>query len=354
MEHPGFFTRHGPFSLEEIVQCSAAEIGAGAQGSRQFSDIKPLSVAEAEHISFLDNPKYLADAALTKAGACFIKSEFAPRLAPGCTPLITPAPYHAFARALALFYPEAMRPLVCPDQPGSQQIHPTASIEDGAQIQPGAIIGAQAQIGAGSVIAAGAVIGCRVSVGRNCYIGPNASITHALIGNGVIIHAGSTIGQDGFGFALSPRGHLKVPQIGRVIIQDNVEIGSGTAIDRGALNDTIIGEGTKIDNLVQIGHNAVIGRNCVIVGLVGISGSTVLEDFVVIGGQAGVAGHLRIGAGAQIAAGSGVVSSVPSGARWGGAPAKPVSDWARETALLKRLNETLTGKALARLKKLVD
>ena len=216
-------------------------------------------------------------------------------------------------------------------------IDESARIEDGALIEAGAIIGPQAQIGRGSRIAAGAVIGYRVTVGRDCFVGPGASVTHALIGNRVIIHAGVRLGQDGFGFAMGPSGHYKVRQVGRVIVQDDVEIGANTTIDRGALKDTIIGEGTKIDNLVQIAHNVVIGRHCVIAAQTGISGSTILEDFVAMGGQCGTVGHIRIGAGAQIGAQSGVASDIPRGERWGGYPAKPMISWAREVALLKRL-----------------
>jgi UDP-3-O-[3-hydroxymyristoyl] glucosamine N-acyltransferase len=201
-------------------------------------------------------------------------------------------------------------------------------------------------------IAAGAVVGYRCAIGRNCFIGPRAVVTHALIGNHVIIHAGVAIGQDGFGFAMGPQGHLKVPQIGRVIVQDNVEIGANSTIDRGALRDTIVGEGTKIDNLVQIAHNVVIGRNAILVAQSGVAGSTVLEDFVVMGGQSGVVGHIRIGAGAQIAGNSGVTSSIPAGERWGGTPARPVMIWARETALLKRLTEMFSGKGLKALERL--
>ena len=145
------------------------------------------------------------------------------------------------------------------------------------------------------------MIGYRVTIGRDSHIGPLATVAHALVGDRVIIHSGVRIGQDGFGFAMGGRGHLKVPQIGRVIIQDDVEIGANSTIDRGALKDTIIGEGTKIDNLVQIGHNVVIGRHCVLVGQSGVSGSTELGDFVVMGGQSGAVGHIKIGTGAQIA-----------------------------------------------------
>jgi UDP-3-O-[3-hydroxymyristoyl] glucosamine N-acyltransferase len=201
------------------------------------------------------------------------------------------------------------------------------------------VIGPEARIGRGTTIAAGTVIGYRVHVGRDCYVGPNASITHALLGNQVTIHAGAAIGQDGFGFAMGKSGHVKVPQIGRVVIQDGVEIGANTTIDRGALRDTVIGEGTKIDNLVQIGHNVVIGRHCVIVAQTGISGSAEIGDFVVLGGQVGVVGHVKIGAGAQIAASSNVRGDVPPGVRWGGTPAKPVRLWFRELTLLQKLAE---------------
>jgi UDP-3-O-[3-hydroxymyristoyl] glucosamine N-acyltransferase len=180
-------------------------------------------------------------------------------------------------------------------------------------------------------------VGYRVAIGQDCYVGPAATITHAIVGERVILHAGVRIGQDGFGFAMSASGHLKVPQVGRVIIGDDVEIGANTTVDRGALNDTVIGEGTKIDNLVQIGHNAIIGRHCIIVAQTGIAGSAQLGDFVVMGGHSGVVGHVKIGNGAQIAGMAHVKEDVPPGARMGGTPAVPFKEWAREVATLKRL-----------------
>jgi len=203
--------------------------------------------------------------------------------------------------------------------------------------ETGAVVGPEAEIGGGTVICAGAVIGPRVRIGRNSAIGPGASVIHALVGNNVIIHAGARIGSDGFGYQPSPRGHLKVPQLGRVVIQDDVEIGANTTVDRGALSDTVVGEGSKIDNLVQIAHNVVIGRHCIVVSQTGISGSTQLGDFVMLGGQVGVVGHVTIGTGAQIAASSNVKGDVPPGVRWGGSPAKPVREWFREVATLRRL-----------------
>ncbi|MES1179691.1 MAG: UDP-3-O-(3-hydroxymyristoyl)glucosamine N-acyltransferase, partial [Hyphomicrobium sp.] len=250
-------------------------------------------------------------------------------------PLLTRQPYHGFARALALFYPSALHPMVATC--GAPPVDPTAKLEQGVLIEPGAIIGREAQIGSGTYIAAGAVIGARVTIGRNCYIGALSTITHALVGDRVIIHSGVRIGQDGFGFAMGPMGHLKVPQIGRVIIQDDVEIGANTTIDRGALKDTIIGEGTKIDNLVQIGHNVIVGRHCVIVAMAGISGSTELGDFVVMGGQSGTVGHIKIGSGAQVGGASHPTHDLAAGGRYFGTPAKPLRESAREQAMIKRL-----------------
>ncbi len=337
MEHPGFFERAGPFTMEQVAARVGAQVQPGADPSSMLSDVRPLSEAASGQLTFLDNRKYLPQLAGTKASACLLAAAFADRLPAGTAALQTKSPYRAFALALQLFYPDAMRAKVALGTGYAAGVHPTARLEEGVTIEPGAVIGPEAWIGRGSTVAAGAVIGYRVTVGRDCYVGPGASITHALIGNGVVIHAGVRIGQDGFGFAMGAGGHLKVPQIGRVIVQDSVEIGANTCIDRGALKDTIIGEGTKIDNLVQIGHNAVVGRHCVIVGQVGIAGSAVLEDYVVMGGQSGVAGHITVGRGTQIAGASHVKDSVPAGVRMVGTPAKPLREWAREANAVRRL-----------------
>jgi UDP-3-O-[3-hydroxymyristoyl] glucosamine N-acyltransferase len=339
MQHPGFFERAGPFPLSAMINVAGAEPAGEFDPNIEIRDVKPLDSAGAGDISFLDNPKYLPLFSQTSAAACLVAPKFAGRAPAATAALVTAEPYRGFAKVLAMFYPDALRPKAARESGEAGRIHPTARIEEGATVEPGAVIGPEAAIGRGTTIAAGTVIGYRVYVGRECYIGPNATLTHTLVGDRVIIHAGASIGQDGFGFAMGGGGHEKVPQIGRVIIQNGVEIGANTTIDRGALRDTVIGEGSKIDNLVQIGHNVVIGRHCVIVAQTGISGSAELGDFVVLGGQVGVVGHVKIGAGAQIAGSSNVHGNVPPGARWGGTPAKPVKLWFRELTLLRRLAE---------------
>ena len=338
MDHPGFWAPAGPFSLSELASYTGAEIPEVSMGesAKSIHSVRALDDAHGSDVSFFDNRKYLSALKHTEAAAVFVSAEYARRVPPASVPLVSRDPYRAFAKSLEMFFPDAGHPKV---GGSTMAIDESARIEDGAVIEAGAIIGPQAQIGRGSRIAAGAVIGYRVTVGRDCFVGPGASVTHALIGNRVIIHAGVRLGQDGFGFAMGPSGHYKVRQVGRVIVQDDVEIGANTTIDRGALKDTVIGEGTKIDNLVQIAHNVVIGRHCVIAAQTGISGSTILEDFVAMGGQCGTVGHIRIGAGAQIGAQSGVASDIPRGERWGGYPAKPMISWAREVALLKRLTK---------------
>jgi UDP-3-O-[3-hydroxymyristoyl] glucosamine N-acyltransferase len=340
MTEPVFFRLSAPISLSDIAVLTGAVVSEGSDPSRLIHGVAPLDVAGPDDLVFLENPRYAEDLARTRAGACLVAPKFKTRVPQGTVALVTPEPYRAAAAVTMKLYPEAARPgsLFSAEglSPGSF-VHPQARLEAGVTVDPGAVIGPGAEIGAGTVVAANAVIGPQVRIGRDCSIGPNSSIIHALIGDRVIIHGGVRIGQDGYGFAMGPKGHLKVPQVGRVIVQNDVEIGANSCIDRGANRDTVIGEGTKIDNLVQIGHNVTVGRHCIIVSQVGISGSTVLEDFVALGGQVGVVGHVTVGMGAQVAGGSAIGENVPRGARWGGYPAKPIRQWFREITLLANL-----------------
>lgn len=343
-----FFPRAEAPRLADIALWTGAKLGDQVDPEQRIRDVAALDAAGPGDLTFLDNSKYLSQFAATRAGAAFVSPRFAARAPGSCATLIVAQPYRAMAETMIRLFPSAVRPASGYSESGVSpraHVHREARLESGVVIDPGAVVGPYAYIGSGTFVGANAVIGPGVCIGRNVSIGPNATVQSALIGDHVILHPGVRIGQDGFGFALGARGHLKVPQIGRVIIQDHVEIGANSTIDRGANRDTVIGEGSKIDNLVQVGHNVVMGRHCVLVSQSGVSGSCELGDFVALGGQAGLAGHLRIGSGAQIAAAAGVMNDVPAGETWGGAPAQPLREFFREVAAVKKL---VRDKAAAR------
>lgn len=339
MTEPLFFKPAHTLSLRVIADLTGAELPAGAR-EIEISNVAPLDRAGPHDLTFCDSAKYRDQLTATRAGACLIAAELAAHAPAGLPLLLTRAPYRAFVSVIGSLFPGALRPSSLFDADGiasGAHVHVSARLENGVVIDPGAVIGPGAEVGMGSVIGAGAVIGPKVRIGRDCSIGPGTSIQHSLIGDRVIIHGGCRIGQDGFGFVMAGGRHVKVPQVGRVIIQDDVEIGAGTTIDRGGVRDTTIGEGTKIDNLVQVGHNAAIGRHCILVAQTGISGSATVEDFAVLGARVGVNNHVTIGEAAQIAATSIVFEDVPPRGRWAGAPAKPARQYWREMAILKRL-----------------
>lgn len=339
MPEPVFYEAAERLTLAEVASLAGVAVPEGSP-SLSIGGVASLEEAGPGQLAYMDNARYAEALARTRAAVCLVSQRFAARVPDATFALVVPEPYRAYAAILSRLYPAALRPRSCFGASGlapGSAVHPEARLGAGVTVDPGAVVGPGAEIGRGSVIAAGAVIGPNVRIGRDCSVGACASVTHAVLGDRVILHPGARIGQDGFGYALGKGRHVKVPQIGRVVIGDDVEIGANSTIDRGATRDTVIGEGTKIDNLVQIAHNVVIGRHCVIVSQTGISGSTTLEDYVVLAGQVGVVGHVRIGQGSQIAGSSNVNKDVPAGSRWGGTPAKPMRDWFRELTTLKTL-----------------
>jgi UDP-3-O-[3-hydroxymyristoyl] glucosamine N-acyltransferase len=334
MADPRFYDNVGPFTLADICAKAGVAVPDGAASTALVEDVASLTGAGAAHLSFYAGG---ADAAkqfaVTVAGYCFVASSATGGGPASCLPIPCASVQLAFAEAAGAFYPQSG----LAQWTQKTAIDPSAVIGEGISLAPGVVIGPHAEIGDRTRIGPNTVIGRGVAIGHDCEIGSNVTITHAYVGDGALILSGAQIGGPGFGFASSQKGHFKVPQLGRVILQDRVEIGACTAIDRGALGDTVIGEGTKIDNLVQIGHNTRIGRHTVIVGHVGISGSCEIGDFVVVGGQVGIADHSRVGDGARLAGRAGVVGYLPGGQDYGGMPAKPMREYARELAAVKML-----------------
>ena len=330
---PRFFRRTGPHPLAAV----AAACGAPPpDAERLLRGVAPLQTATAEQVSFLDNRRYLPALAATRAGAVIVHPDLAGRVPDGSIALPTAEPYVGWARVAALFHPE---PPTTPGIHPAALVDPAARVDASAEIGPFAVIGAGAEIGPRCRIGPGAVIGEGVVLGADCRIGAHASLSHALLGARVRVYPGARIGQEGFGFAATPAGFVSVPQLGRAILEDDVEVGANSTVDRGSAQDTVIGAGSRLDNLVQIGHNVRLGRCCVIVAQAGIAGSAVVDDFVMVGGQAGLAGHLRIGQRARIGAQAGVMADVPAAAEVVGSPAMPVRAFFRQVATLRRLAE---------------
>jgi UDP-3-O-[3-hydroxymyristoyl] glucosamine N-acyltransferase len=341
MAQPIFFTKPPSSTLAEIAASTSAHLSDPSRAGRVIKGLASLDEAGPMHLTFFDNLKYVDQLALTKGGACLVSPRFEAEVPPHVAVLRVAQPFRAFVKLAREWHRDALRPQSWVGNDGiaeSAIIDPTARLEDGVIVDPLAVIGPDVEIGSGTVIGAGAVIAAGVKIGRDCNVGARTAIQCALIGNNVLIHPGCSIGQDGYGFVFfGPDGHLKVPQTGRVLVQNDVEIGAGTTIDRGSLRDTVIGEGTKIDNQVQIGHNVTIGRHCLLAAQIGLAGSLTIGDNVALGAKVGINNHLKIGDGAQVTAMSAVKDDIPPNGRWGGHFAKPTKQWFREIVAVERL-----------------
>lgn len=334
MADPDFFNKSGPFHLSHLASLVDAEVISKIGSDPLIRDVASLDAAGAGDLSFLSNVKYVDAFKHSNAEVCIISRQYVEHAPDGMALLVAENPYKTYAILSSHFYPVGK---------SSGVIHSTALISKTAKI------GKNVAIGAYTVIEDGVSIGDNTQFGTHCFVGENvtigadcqirahASIRFSHIGDNVTLYSGAKIGEDGFGFAPDPSGHVKIPQLGRVLIGSNVEIGANSIIDRGAGPDTVIGDGCWIDNLCQIGHNVKMGRGCILAAQSGISGSTVLEDFVVLGGQSGLSGHITIGMGAQIAGQAGVSSNVPAGAIYAGFPARPKREFFKGVATLNRL-----------------
>ena len=328
---PRFFARSGPHPLAVVAEAAR---GTTINADLLLTGVAPLQTARPGEVSFLDNRRYASALEETAAGAVIVHPDMLARVPVGTVPIITTEPYAGWAGVAGLFHPA---PPMSPGIHPSAFVHGDAQVDPSAEIGPFALIEAGAEVGPGCRIGAYAAVGPGVVLGPGCRIGTHASLSHAVLGARVYVYPGARIGQEGFSFASTATGFVSVPHLGRVLLEDDVEVGANSTIDRGSTGDTVIGAGSRLDTLVQIAHNVRLGRCCVVVAQVGIAGSTVLEDFVQVGGQAALAGHLRVGTGARIGAQAGVMSNVPPGAALVGSPAQPRQGFFRQVAALKRL-----------------
>ena len=330
-------------SVQELARRIGAELRGGGAGD--ISGVAPLETAGPLQIAFYANPRYRRELQATRAGAVIVSDEDAAQVPASSARLVAPQPYVAFAKASALFHDGLVI------EPGIQDgalVDETAEVHPTAAISPGAYVGPNARIGPRTTLHAGARVLDGARIGEDCVLWPGAVVReHCIVGNRVVLQPNAVVGSDGFGFAFDLEGegngpmHRKVPQSGIVCIEDDVEVGACSCIDRATLGETRVGRGTKIDNLVQIGHNVQVGPLCLIVAQVGISGSTQVGQGVVLAGQVGVVGHLRIGDGARAGAQAGVAHDVGEGETVTGYPAMPHREWLRMSAALPRVPELL-------------
>lgn len=336
MPDPRFVEPLQPQTVAQLAAAAGAEVVRG--GDVVITSVAPLARAGAGDLAFMGSRKFAAALAQTQAGAVVVPPAAVEDVPAGVAIIVSRKPQAAWAIASGLLHRlKTLQDAISPAE---------AAEDDTVVIEPGVVLGQGVRIGSGSRIGANTVIGPGVQIGRNCQVGSCVSLSFCLIGDGVKILSGARLGEAGFGATVSDSGILDIPQLGRVIVQDNVTVGANTCIDRGAWDDTVIGEGTKIDNLVMIGHNCTIGRNNLLAGHTGLSGSVTTGDNVVFGGQAGVGDHITIGTGASVAAGGGVLKDIPPGEIWSGYPAKPLRDSLREAVWLsKQVRERASKRA---------
>ncbi|MEP7240402.1 MAG: UDP-3-O-(3-hydroxymyristoyl)glucosamine N-acyltransferase, partial [Devosia sp.] len=331
-----FHTFAGPTALGALLRAIGLALPDLDGDGPLIHGAEELGLAGEGHLALAAKSEYREALLVTAARAVIVSFELESDVPAGTIAVVAADPHAAFAAALDILYPGGVRGAVTALLEPEDDLH---IAESDVQFGPGVVLGPGVEVGRGSVVGPNSVLGAGVTLGRNCVIGSNVSIECAHLGNNVVVHAGARIGIEGFGWLDHGRTNRKIPQLGRVIVQDRVEIGANTTIDRGALGDTVIGEGTKIDNLVQIGHNCRIGRNVLIAGTVGLAGSTIIGDGAMLGGGAGSAGHLTIGQGSVLAGRTVVTKDVPPGMTVAGYPADEVGAWRRQVVTLRRLSK---------------
>lgn len=342
-----FFDKTGEISLGQLGEIAEIVIPAGME-DKVFDDVNELAKAGPKDISWAFIPAVREALKQTKAGAVIVPEKFISMVPQGCIALVSKDPHRSYGLVAQAFYPVEIQPAIS----DKAVIDSSAELGEGCCIEAGAVIGPNVKMGARCHVQANAVIGRGVQMGEGCIIGATSTVSHCVMGHKVYVYPGAHIGQDGFGFAMSGKGPVKVPQLGRVIIGNDVEIGSSSMVDRGAMGDTVIGDGTRIDNLVQVAHNVKLGKCCILVSQVGIAGSCEFGNFVVAGGQSGFAGHLKIGDGAQIGAQAGLMNDVPAGVVMMGSPAVGRLDFMRQTLAIQNLIKKKEGKPLSLTEKL--
>ena len=334
MSDERFFTPEGPFALAFLAEKVGGVLAQPERANQLVHDIAGLEDAGEDDLSVFCDLRHASAFASSHAGVVITSNKLSTYPHNGSTLILAADPKLAFAELGRLFYPAGtVKSFVHP----RAIVAASATIGADVQIEAGAVIGEDVIIGASSKIGANSVIGNGVTIGARAVTGSNCSISHALIGDGVKISSNVSIGGEGFGFAAGPKGPVRLAHVGRVVIGDGVEIGDNCAIDRGGLGDTVIGAHTKIDNLVQIGHNVRIGKHCVLAGQAGVAGSAVLGDFVMVGGAVSISDHVVVGNGAKIAGKSGVMRDVEAGQTVAGYPAMPIRQWHRQTTALANL-----------------